>query len=349
MLEIKHTLCPSCSVGCGINVVSHDGNVVGTYPYKRHPVNEGKNCLNGRNSIDIYKNRLESAIVSNSDVELDKAIYEIYNTLKSQNSDKITVFCSGNNSIEEIEEIKNFAESNNYNIAFYADNFVDIDFDVASYEDIENASDLVVVGDILYTNPLIGRRIIHAKENGSNIYSFTPENSVTANVSGEIYESIDDVLDNVGDKLDDSSVILFNVVDSSEQLDKIKKISEKTKSKILPVFSKCNSKGASTIVKAQSKEEFGELLSNTDVLIVFNDDLVPEVDFDFSSISNIICFTPCENSTSKVSHVVVPIKSWLENNGSFINAMGETQTFNAVIESDALSVDDVIERIQDKL
>ena len=29
--------------------------------------------------------------------------------------------------------------------------------------------------------------------------------------------------------------------------------------------------------------------------------------------------------------------------------MGETQTFNAVIESDALSVDDVIERIQDKL
>ncbi len=132
-------------------------------------------------------------------------------------------------------------------------------------------------------------------------------------------------------------------------MDKIKKISEKTKSKILPVFSKCNSKGASTIVKAQSKEEFGELLSNTDVLIVFNDDLVPEVDFDFSSISNIICFTPCENSTSKVSHVVVPIKSWLENNGSFINAMGETQTFNAVIESDALSVDDVIERIQDKL
>ncbi|WP_363928248.1 hypothetical protein [uncultured Methanobrevibacter sp.] len=24
MLEIKHTLCPSCSVGCGINVVSHE-------------------------------------------------------------------------------------------------------------------------------------------------------------------------------------------------------------------------------------------------------------------------------------------------------------------------------------
>ena len=77
MLEIKHTLCPSCSVGCGINVVSHEGDVVGTYPYKRHPVNEGKNCLNGRNSVEKYENKLESAIVSNSDVDIDKAIDEI--------------------------------------------------------------------------------------------------------------------------------------------------------------------------------------------------------------------------------------------------------------------------------
>jgi formate dehydrogenase major subunit len=349
MLEIKHTLCPSCSVGCGINVVSEEGDVVGTYPYKRHPVNEGKNCLNGRNSIYIYKNKLESAIISNSDAELDKAIDEVCNTLKSKDSDKITVFCSGNNSIEDIEAIKAFAESNNYNVALYADNFVDIDFDVASYDDVENASSLVVVGDILYTNPLIGRRIIHAKNNEANIYSFTPENSVTANVSSEIYDSLDDALDNAQDKLDESSVILFNVIESSEQLDKIKEIAEKTKSKILPVYSKCNSKGASNIIKAQSKEEFSELLSNTDVLLIFNDDLVPEVDFDFASISDIVSFTPCENSTSKASKIVVPIKSWLENDGSFVNAMGETQTFKAVIESDALGVDEVIEKIQDKL
>ena len=58
---------------------------------------------------------------------------------------------------------------------------------------------------------------------------------------------------------------------------------------------------------------------------------------------------PCENSTSNASQIVVPIKSWLENEGSFVNAMGETQTFDAVIESDALSVNDVIEKIQDKL
>ena len=349
MLEIKHTLCPSCSVGCGINVVSHEGDVVGTYPYKRHPVNEGKNCLNGRNSIEAYKNKLSSAIVSNSNVDIDKAIDEICSNLKSKDSEKITVFCSGNNSVEDIEAIKSFAEKNNYNIAFYADNIVDIDGEVASYEDVEKASKLIVIGDVLYTNPLIGRRIIHAKDNGANVYSFTPEGSVTSNVSDEICDSIDDVLNNFGDNLDESSVILFNTVNSSEDLDKIKEIADKANSKILPVFSKCNSKGACSILKAQSKEELVELLNGTDLLLVFNDDLVPEIDFDFGSISTIASFVPCENSTSNASQIVVPVKSWLESDGSFVNAMGKTQTFGAVIESDALGVDEVIEKIQNKL
>jgi formate dehydrogenase major subunit len=55
MFEIKHTLCPSCSVGCGINVILDGEEIVGTFPYKRHPVNAGKNCSNGRNSIDCYQ------------------------------------------------------------------------------------------------------------------------------------------------------------------------------------------------------------------------------------------------------------------------------------------------------
>ena len=69
MLKIKHTLCPSCSVGCGINVVSHEGDVVGTYPYKRHPVNEGKNCLNGRNSIEAYKIKAREILSNRSVME----------------------------------------------------------------------------------------------------------------------------------------------------------------------------------------------------------------------------------------------------------------------------------------
>ena len=103
MLEIKHTLCPSCSVGCGINVILDGEEIVGTFPYKRHPVNAGKNCLNGRNSIDCFKDKLEN-------VDLNKAIADASNEIKSANASDVTVICSGNDTVEEIEVIKDEIE-----------------------------------------------------------------------------------------------------------------------------------------------------------------------------------------------------------------------------------------------
>lgn len=339
MLEIKHTLCPACSVGCGINVVSHDGDVVGTHSYKRHQINEGKNCLNGRNSIEIYKNRLETS-------DIEKIIDEVVNELKSGKADKITVVCSGNNSVEEAEMIKAFAESNNFNIAFYADNFVNLNDDIASYDEIENASKVIVIGDVVYENPLIGRKIVHAKKNGANIFSYAPENTVTANVSDEIADSIESIINN---KLDDDSVVVYSKIESSEDLEKIMESIANSNCKSLPVFSKCNSKGVSKIIDAKSKEDMIELLANTDVLLIFNDDLVSEIDYDYKSISKIITFVSCSNSTSDISTIVVPIKSWLETDGSYVNAMGLSQSFEAVVESENQDVVEIIEKIQNKL
>ena len=125
MLEIKHTLCPSCSVGCGLNVIINNGEIVGTFPYKRHPVNAGKNCLNGRNSIECYQNKFDKAIVSKSETDIEKAIEEVSKELGSADSSNVTIICSGNNDMEEIEAIKEFGESKNFNIAFYADNLKD--------------------------------------------------------------------------------------------------------------------------------------------------------------------------------------------------------------------------------
>lgn len=50
-MKVVHTICPGCSVGCGIDLIVKDDKVVGTYPYKRHPINEGKNCSNGKIAI----------------------------------------------------------------------------------------------------------------------------------------------------------------------------------------------------------------------------------------------------------------------------------------------------------
>ncbi|MFM5882555.1 molybdopterin-dependent oxidoreductase [Methanobrevibacter gottschalkii] len=335
MLEIKHTLCPSCSVGCGINVVLKEGNVVGTFPYKRHPVNSGKNCLNGRNSIECYLNKFE-------DINVDDVVADVLKELKSADASSVTVVCSGNNDVEEIKAIKEFAESNNFNLAFYADNLKNFD-DVATYDDVADASKIFVIGDLLFENPLIGRRIVHAKQNGAKIYALgKTEKSVTFNIADETFNtSVVDFLDANDSNIDESSVIVFNYVDSAEDLDKIESIGCKS----LPVFSKSNSKGALDIVEVKSLDEMMELLENTKVLLVFNDDIADEIDFDFTKISKIISFAPCENNTTKISDIVVPIKTWLEKDGSFVNAMGDTQTFTTVIDSDVLSEIEVIEKL----
>ena len=65
---------------------------------------------------------------------------------------------------------------------------------------------------------MIGRKIVHAKKNGANIYSFTPEKTVTANVSDEIADSIESLLN---DKLDDDSVVVYSKIESSDDLEKI--------------------------------------------------------------------------------------------------------------------------------
>ncbi len=342
MLEIKHTLCPSCSVGCGINVVLNDGEIVGTFPYKRHPVNAGKNCLNGRNSIDCYQNKFENAVVSKSETDVEKAIADVSKELSSADASSVTVICSGNNSLEEIEAIKDFAESKNYNIAFYADDLKDFDA-VASYDDVEGASNVFVIGDILYENPLIGRRIVHAKQNGAKIYALSKvDKSVTLNIADESSNgSVQEFLDNNNANIDESSVIVFNYVDAQEDLDKI----EAAGCKVLPVFSKSNTKGALKIVGPKSEAEIIEVLDNTKLLLVFNDDVVEDIDFDFGKISKIISFAECENETTKISDIIIPIKTWLEKDGSFVNAMGENQAFKAVVESDALSEIEIIGKL----
>lgn len=341
MLEIKHTLCPSCSVGCGINVVLKDDEIVGTFPYKRHPVNEGKNCLNGRNSIEIYKNKLQKATISNSDADIEKAIDEVKKELSSADNSQVTVIASGNNSTDEIEAIKDFAESKNYNIGFYADNLADFE-EVATYDDVEEAKCILIIGDVLYENPLIGRRIVRAKQNGAVINSLVnSDTEVTANISDECSKgSVSEFLDANKDVPEDA-VIVFNKVDDAGDLEAIKNLN----CKVLPVFSKSNSKGALDYFEAKSLNEMLELLDSTKVLLVFNDDIVSEIEFDYSKISKIISFAYFENETTKKSDIVIPIKTWLEKDGSFVNAMGENQSFKAVVESDVLSEIEIIEKL----
>ena len=335
MFEIKHTLCPSCSVGCGINVILDGEEIVGTFPYKRHPVNAGKNCLNGRNSIDCYNSKFEN-------LDFNKAVAEASKEIGSFDASEVSVICSGNDNVEEIKAIKDFAEAKGFNIGFYADDLKNFE-EVASYDEVAGADKVFVIGDLLYENPLIGRRIVHAMQNDAKIYALSKnENAVTFNIADETSTaSVQEFLDRYAGEIDESSVVVFNYVDAADDLDKL----ESLNCKILPVFSKPNTKGALDIIDPKTCDEMLQLFDDTKLLLVFNDDVACEFDYDFTKISKIITFACCENDTTKIADIVIPVKSWLEQDGSFVNAMGDVQSFNSVVESDNLGIIEVIEEL----
>jgi formate dehydrogenase major subunit len=52
------TVCPYCSVGCGILVHTKDGKVINTEGDPEHPINEGTLCPKGASIIELVNNDL---------------------------------------------------------------------------------------------------------------------------------------------------------------------------------------------------------------------------------------------------------------------------------------------------
>ena len=54
--KVTQTICPYCSVGCGIIVHTKDGKVVNTEGDPDHPINEGTLCSKGASLYQIINN-----------------------------------------------------------------------------------------------------------------------------------------------------------------------------------------------------------------------------------------------------------------------------------------------------
>ena len=357
MLTIKHTICPSCSVGCGLNIISKENEVVGTFPYKRHPINEGKNCLNGRNSIELFNDRIKKpSLVKNKelvDSDNDTIIGMVKDELSSIDSNELGIICSGKMTNEEIECVKSFAESfGTENIGFYGNNFYNVDVESIDYDDISSAKLILEIGDIIKENPLIGRRVIIAKENGSSIISVdTVEKSITTLNSDEYIkvDSITDFVNNISikDKLSEEAIILVNKLDEKEDLEKLEEVASETGAKLLPVLCEANSKGALEKINSLNKDEILDIIKKSKVLLVINAnplDYLSKNDISSGFIVNISNFN---NEFSTLSDVVLPGKTWTEKSGSFTNSCGLTQEFvpSVEIEDENLSEIEIFEKL----
>lgn len=84
------TICPYCSVGCGISVYTKDGKVINTEGDPEHPTNEGTLCPKGASLYQIINNPLRltkpkyraPGATEWKDVEWDWALDEISKRVK---------------------------------------------------------------------------------------------------------------------------------------------------------------------------------------------------------------------------------------------------------------------------
>jgi formate dehydrogenase major subunit len=84
------TVCPYCSVGCGIIVYSKDGKVIYTEGDPEHPINEGTLCSKGASIYQIINNPLRltkpkyraAGAADWKEVEWDWALDEIAKRIK---------------------------------------------------------------------------------------------------------------------------------------------------------------------------------------------------------------------------------------------------------------------------
>ena len=356
MLDIKHTICPSCSVGCGLNIVSKDGAIVGTYPYKRHPINEGKNCLNGRNSILQFEGQIEKpSLVKNGELEesdSEAVLKLIKDQLASTDASEVAIICSGNSTNEELDKIKEFADGCGCKVGFYGYNFPNFSADVASYEDIAAASTILAIGDIYKENPLLGRRIILSKENGAKLINLDDvEKSITSLNADEFIQfddHFDDKIDAVKGELDENSIIIVNKVCCKDDFALIESLSGDTGAKLLPVFNASNLKGAMDRFDSLDIDEIKNLIDESKVLIVVKDNPLDYLSKeDIKGKAFIANISNEKNAFIELSDVVLPGKSWAEKAGTFTNCAGLKQAFeiSAEIENENLSEMEIFEEL----
>lgn len=354
MLDIKHTICPSCSVGCGLNIVSKDGAVVGTYPYKRHPINEGKNCLNGRNSILQFEDSIKKpSFVKNNELEEsdnESVIKAVKDKLDSVDASEVAIICSGNSTNEELDGIIKFAQDKGIEkIGFYGYNFPKFSGELANYDDVANASTILAIGDIYRENPLLGRRIVLSKEKGAKLINLdNVEKSITSLNADEFVQFGDgEFAAKFGDikgQLDENSVIIVNKIDSKDDFALI----EEANAKVLPVFNSPNAKGAMEKLDPLDCDEIKNLIENSKVLIVVKDNPLDYLDEgDIKGKSFIVNISSENNRFAEMSDIVLPGKSWAEKCGTFTNCEGLEQCFNvsAECENDNLSEMEIFDEL----
>ena len=193
------TTCPYCGTGCSLNLVVKDGKVVGTKPFHRSPVNEGKLCPKGNFAHEFvnHEDRLTKPLIKKDgkfvEASWDEAIKLVAEKLKSFKPSEIACLSSARVSNEENYVMMKFARGalktkhidhcarlcHSSTVAGLATIFGSGAM-TNSILDIPEAKCIFIIGSNTFEqHPLIGRRVVQAKQNGAKLIYADPRLTIT--------------------------------------------------------------------------------------------------------------------------------------------------------------------------
>ncbi len=209
-MDIKYvqTTCPYCGTGCTLNLVVKDGKVVGTAPYHRSPVNEGKVCPKGTYAHEFVnrEDRLSKPLIKKNgefvEASWDEAYALIAEKFKGYKPSEMAVLSSARTSNEENYALMKFARGvlktkhidhcarlcHASTVAGLAAAFGSGAM-TNSIGDIAESKCVFIIGSNTFEqHPLIGRRVMQAKKNGGKLIVFDPRYTPTAK-QADLYAS----------------------------------------------------------------------------------------------------------------------------------------------------------------
>ena len=194
------TTCPYCSTGCSLNLMVQDGKVIGTAPYYRSPVNEGRICPKGTYCHQFIHNpdRLKKPLIRKGDIfyeaDWDAALDLISRRFSEYQPDEMAVLssarCSNEDNylamkfargvlktrhIDHCARICHSATMVGLSLAFGCSAMTN------SIPDIGESDCIFCLGsNTLEQHPLIGRQIIRARSRGARLIYADPRHTPTA-------------------------------------------------------------------------------------------------------------------------------------------------------------------------
>ncbi len=192
------TTCPYCGTGCGLYLQVVDGKLEGVIPCKTHPVNEGRLCIKGYNAHKFVEHpeRLKKPLIKKNgtfeetewDETLSMVAEKFLEIKKNHGPDSIGILSSARCTNEENYLMQKFARvvigTNNIDhcarlchastVAGLANAFGSGAM-TNSTPEFDNCDCILITGsNTIEQHPLIGGRMLRAKDSGAKIIVVDP-------------------------------------------------------------------------------------------------------------------------------------------------------------------------------